>query len=682
MFGPYLIATGMQKWVHALFAGLVTIVAILSSGGPAAAEPLTIQTAPKLSMELLRDPSRELTFEDVRGSDAPFARLGGTSINLGFTRDAAWLRLTLQSAEDRAILLALTPTFVDELDVYVMGPDRESPGSPVSHLALGDHQPLPDDALSGLENVIPLELTANVPTQIFIRVAAVNSSLNLTASVYSPSSHTLRTAVSGLASGAWFGGMAVLLIIQLVFFYFDRKPYFVLLAFSTFMAMLVYMGTLGLSRLFLFPDGGTGNDLFTAATSWFGLTASALAGASILELRQRAPWFNRIFLAGAVIGVMGVAFAFAGANLVFARVTYTTIIVLATLGAIQAVRTASNDDSGSHLRASAFCILWLGLAATIAQRTGIGSLPDWVAHSYGVSCIIQTILLTGALGVRLRAAEAANRAMREKALLAAQAAEQHANRLVEDKTRELATAKHVAEEALRAELASQQQQVRFMEVISHQYRTPLAAIRSHIDNIGLSLHADDDVNRRRLDRVRSGIARLVEVLEVNLSRSRLQGSWFQPEPVVLSPAAVVDLACTRARDLLQCQLQIQITAEAERARILADAGMLEIALINLIENAVKYARPGSREPVSLRCLVEDGKVIVLVEDQGIGIPAGEIESVLRHSVRGSNARAIAGTGTGLSLVSRIVTVHQGTVEIQSEEGHGTVVKIVLPIHPV
>ena len=640
-----MIATDMQKWVCALLVGLVTIVTMLSPGGAAVAQPTTTQKPPTLTIDMLVDPSRALTFEDVRDSDAVFAAVAGNSINLGFTRNAAWLRLSIASSDERAVLLSLTPTFIDELDVYVLGPAK------VSHYALGDHRPVPDDALSGLDNVIPLELAADAATQVFIRVAAVNSSLNLTASIYSPAHHTLRTTVSGLAAGAWFGGMAVLLIIQLVFFYFDRKPYFVLLAFSTFMAMLVYLGSLGLSRLFLFPEGGLGNDLFTAGTSWFGLTAGALASASILELRQRAPWLNRIFLAGAAIGLMGVAFAFAGANLVFAKVTNATIIVLATLGAVEAIRTASNDVGGSHLRASAFCILWLGLAATIAQRTGIGSLPDWVAHSYGVSYIVQTILLTGALGVRLRAAEA------------------------------LATAKHVAEEALRAELASQEQQVRFMEVISHQYRTPLATIRSHIDNIGLSLRTDDEGNQRRLERVRSGIARLVEVLEVNLSRSRLQGARFQPELLVTSPAAIVNLAAARARDLLQCQLLIQITAEAERARILADTGMLEIAIINLLENAVKYARPGSREPVSLRCLVDEARVIILVEDQGIGIPAGEIESVLLHSVRGSNARAIAGTGTGLSLVSRIVTAHRGTLEIESELERGTVVKIILPRHP-
>ncbi|MGV6871974.1 sensor histidine kinase [Pseudochelatococcus sp. B33] len=659
----------------AIVAGLVS--AVLSAWGVAHAAE---RAAPAMTIEYLVDRSRMLSLDDVAAGDASdrFSPLGGNSLSLGFTRDAAWLRLTIQSRGDATVFLSLAPNFVDELDVYVMPVPGSAP-SQFLHFAMGDHRPISDDALSGVDNVVPLDLVADETKQVFIRMAAVNSSLTLTASLYSPARHTLRTTVSGLALGVWFGGMAVQLVIQLVFFYFDRKPYFVLLAISTFTAMLVYMGTLGLSRLFLFPDGGVGNDMFTAGTSWFGLTTGALAAASILELPQRFPWLNRIFLAGAAIGLVGVGFALAGANLMFANVVNTTIIVLTTLGALQSLRAVSENDSGSRLRAGAFCVLWLGIVATIAQRTGIGSLPDWVAHGYAVSCLIHTILLTGALGVRLRAAETMNRIMREEALVAAQAAEKHANMLVEEKTSELATAKQVAEEALRAELASQQEQVRFMEVISHQYRTPLAAIRSHVDNIDLSLAKEDNANRRRIDRIRRGIARLVEVLEVNLSRSRLQGPSFRPELVRQSPAAIVTAASARARDLLQSEIVTEIDPEARQAQLLADFDMLEIAIINLLENAVKYARIGSREPVVLRCFLNGPHAVILVKDNGIGIPAGELGTILAHSVRGSNVQAIDGTGTGLSLVSRIAAAHRGRVKIQSVEGQGTTVKIILPL---
>ncbi|WP_142846035.1 ATP-binding protein [Telmatospirillum sp. J64-1] len=308
-------------------------------------------------------------------------------------------------------------------------------------------------------------------------------------------------------------------------------------------------------------------------------------------------------------------------------------------------------------------------------------MPNWVAHSYALSCIIQTILLTGALAVRLRAAEALNRRMQSEALSAAQAAEQRATMLVQERTRELALAKQVAEDALRAELASKEQQVRFMEVISHQYRTPLAAIRSHVDNIRLSLPKGDLANHHRIDRIRRGIARLVEVLEVNLSRSRLQGPSFQPELVSISPAAVTASALARARDLLKDGIKMEISAEVEKARIMADTDMLEIAIINLLENAVKFSRSGVKAPVYLRCRLRGAEAEIHVEDKGIGIPSGEIETIQQNAVRGSNAQSIEGTGTGLSLVRRIVLAHGGSIRVESKEGEGTIIRMYFPLHP-
>lgn len=666
-------------FVVAAIAALGQIPGLLPTANQA--DEGSSKTAPEIHIDFLRDPTRNLKLEDILEEEdqARFAPASSNSINFGYTRDAAWLRITVASSADRDILLSLTPNFVDLVDIYVGNPGLRMSAGNFTHIAAGDHRPVPEDSLSGLADVVPLKIAAGRTTVVYIRAASINSSLTLTASLYPSTDYPVRTTILNVAVGVWFGGMAVLLVIQLVFFHFDRKPYYALLAFGTFMAMLVYTGTLGISRLFLFPEGGSGNDVFTAVNSWFGLTASTLAAASILELPRTAPWINRIFLAGAAIGIVGVGFGFAGKNLVFADFAGATIIILAVLGAFQGLRTAG-DVPGGRMRAAAFCILLLGLIATIAQRSGVGHLPNWVAQGYALSALIQTILLTGALAVRLRAAEALNRIMQDEALAVAREAEKRANRLVEERTRELATAKQVAEESLRAELASQEQQVRFMEVISHQYRTPLAAIRSYVDNIGLSLPRDDDANRRRLERVRRGIVRLVEVLEVNLSRSRMQGPSFQPELVRIPLAEIVKSAGARGRDLLQHPIAVNITPEAGRARVRADRDMLGIAIINLLENAVKFsAAIGEKSPVVLSCAIDDGRAVIAVTDRGIGIPAEEIEAILGRSVRGSNAASIDGSGTGLSLVSRIAAIHGGAVEIESDPGEGTVVRLALAI---
>ncbi|MBO4228469.1 hypothetical protein GRB70_39930 [Bradyrhizobium neotropicale] len=174
-------------------------------------------------MELFVDPSRTLDLGDVLRASAQFHPISGHGINLGYTTDAVWLRIRVGAGEWQRVLLSLTPNFVDLVDVYVAADRPGLAADDFKHYATGDHRPFSaDDTLSGLDNVVPLQLQPDAAMLVYIRLASVNSSLNLSAVLYSPTVHTFRVTVQGLVAGAWFGGMAVLLIIQLVFFHFSR----------------------------------------------------------------------------------------------------------------------------------------------------------------------------------------------------------------------------------------------------------------------------------------------------------------------------------------------------------------------------------------------------------------------------------------------------------------------------
>ncbi len=618
--------------------------------------------------------------------DAEFSDIRGHDLNLGYASSAGWMRLILErppgAAGDATLLLSLTPNFSDIVDVYVA---QDRPGltaADFSRTEMGDHAALVRSSFTGLENVLPIQLPSSGRLIVYIRGASSNSSLNLSVSAYSPTDFGFMTTLANLARGLWFGGMAILMIVQIVFFCFDRRAFYPLLAVNILGATLVYFGNLGLSRLLLFPQGGLGNDYFTASAAWLGLTAGALSVASVLELRRRHPWLNRLFLASAVIGITGVLFAFAGENRIFAPLASLIILIVTTAAmAVSAQDLIMLKDAESGLKAAAFILIWCGLILTSAQRLGVLPLPNWVAHSYAIASICHFILLTGSLAVRLRKAEAINRDNDKRAVAAAHAAERHANELVISRTRELADAKKTAEDALRAELQAQVRQIRFMEVISHQYRTPLAAIRSNIDSVRISLPKEDQANRDRLDRGRQAIVRLVEVLEVNLIRSRLQGASFEPHFTCTPIADIMTAAYAKAEDLLQgTNIQLDIAPAARPGLVMADAEMLGIALINLLENAAKFSAGAQSPKVSLGARMVDGSTIAIsVSDNGIGIPPSEIETVLSHSARGSNAKHVAGTGVGLSLVSRIAAAHGGSVSLASpRKGPGTIATITLP----
>ncbi|MDM9625405.1 ATP-binding protein [Rhizobium sp. S152] len=628
--------------------------------------------------------TNETTLSDMLGTrSGNFKPIAGHDFNMGFVQQSGWMRFAIRLADGRdaaqeTLLLSLLPNFTDILNVFV-AVDR--PGLTAENFIrfdMGDHEPLPPYSLTGLDNIIPLTISSGDTLLVYVRAANIDSTLNLSARIFSPNDYDARSTVGPLVVGLWFGGMAILVIIQIVFFCLDRREFYLLLGLNIFGTILIYFGGLGLSRIFLFPAGGVGNDLFIGITDWLGLTAGALSIASVLDLRSRYPRLNHVFLLAALIGLLGVFFVLIGHNKLYTPIAGITIVVIATAAfLVTAIDFRAAKEIEGGLKLAAFALLWIGLFLTLGQRHGVIPLPNWVAQSYGLVSIVHFVLLTGSLAVRLRKAESAGRAADRRAVEAATAARKWASELVVERTAELVEARRMAELALQSELDAQAHQVRFMEVISHEYRTPLAIIRSNIESVRFTLPSNDDDNRARLERAAQGITRLVEVVEINLARSRMQGVSFKPRMERLSVSGLIDATLEHARDLLQgAKIRDEVSASARDAEIVGDNDMLILALINLLENAAKFS-PSDRS-VQLSVARNEDTVVVSVRDWGIGIPDEELELVKERATRGSNAAHIEGTGMGLSLVSRITAAHDGCFTLENAAGRGAVASIFLP----
>ncbi|PZR55842.1 MAG: hypothetical protein DI537_54530, partial [Stutzerimonas stutzeri] len=200
------------------------------------------------------DPSRDMTLKQVMAlDDARFTPTSRSDINFGYTKDAVWLRIAVASETDRSVRLSLGQNFVDLIDIYAQEQETAGAAGDFSHVATGDHRPVPTDGLSGLDNAVELDLVAHAPALAYVRLAAVDSALATDVHVYPREVAPYRQTASVLLAGIWFGGMGILGVVQLVFFYYDRRLGNVLMAFATFMVIAVYMGSLGVSRMLLFP---------------------------------------------------------------------------------------------------------------------------------------------------------------------------------------------------------------------------------------------------------------------------------------------------------------------------------------------------------------------------------------------------------------------------------------------
>jgi signal transduction histidine kinase len=123
-------------------------------------------------------------------------------------------------------------------------------------------------------------------------------------------------------------------------------------------------------------------------------------------------------------------------------------------------------------------------------------------------------------------------------------------------------------------------------------------------------------------------------------------------------------------------LELIFTKPSEELQVLGDTARLKQVFINIIDNAVKYTESGGQ--VLINQLREEGCVRIVVTDTGVGIPAQDIDRVKEKFYKAN--KVVRGSGIGLAVADEIIKQHQGLLFVESTEGVGTTVTIVLPLY--
>jgi signal transduction histidine kinase len=228
--------------------------------------------------------------------------------------------------------------------------------------------------------------------------------------------------------------------------------------------------------------------------------------------------------------------------------------------------------------------------------------------------------------------------------------------------------------------AARQMQVDFVANVSHELRTPLTAVKGLVETLRDGAVDDPDVRDRFLETMEDETDRLIRLVNdlLTLSRADSEALNLQREPVDLAQLAraIVGKLAPRA-SARGVALQMEAAPDAPLA--LADPDRIEQVLVNLLDNAVKYSRPGD----TVRVHVDGGPgeaARVQVWDEGIGIPADELARIGERFYRADKARSRAegGSGLGLAIARALVEAHGGQLWLESQEGQGTVVRFTLP----
>ena len=223
----------------------------------------------------------------------------------------------------------------------------------------------------------------------------------------------------------------------------------------------------------------------------------------------------------------------------------------------------------------------------------------------------------------------------------------------------------------------------FVANISHELKTPIGAIALLAEAVEEAAN-DSAAVRKFAGRMGIESARLTDLVSQIIELSRLQSDNPLVDPEIVEIDGVLAEAVDRRRmDAERNRITLTV-AGISGTRVLGSARQLEVAVGNLVENAIAYSDPGARVVVAahVQARSDDDYVEITVSDNGIGIPATEVDRIFERFYRVDYARSRAngGTGLGLAIVKHIAAIHGGEVAVWSQVGQGSTFTIRIPAH--
>ena len=213
----------------------------------------------------------------------------------------------------------------------------------------------------------------------------------------------------------------------------------------------------------------------------------------------------------------------------------------------------------------------------------------------------------------------------------------------------------------------------FVANVSHELCTPLTAIKGYAEILSDGAVDDRETARRFTGIIENHADRLTHLLGDLLDLSRLESDQLEVE---LIPCELKPLVDTSVGSVSQAAAQKQIAIHCDippSVKVICDPKMIEQALINLLDNAVKYTPAGGKVRIGTRPVEGTDRLTLYVEDTGIGIPSEDLGRIFERFYRVDKGRSrdLGGTGLGLSIVRHIAEVHGEQVSVQSKLGAGT-----------
>ena len=587
------------------------------------------KTTPLLSdIAVLRDPQGPLNIADIRNpaNAHRFSTLslesGGT--DFGFTNDTIWLKLSLSrnAASPKEWVLEIPYLGLDSVTLY--NPDGTA-------LSIGGQAPANQKPIFQRFDAFPITLSTE-PEIFYLRVRS-QYAVSIPLLFWNIPAYSRAKLIDNLIQVLYFGGILALAAYNLLLFISLReRRYLIYVLFATSIGMGMFSGN-GYGHLLLWPNSPDWNSV--SQSFFFALSAGfcILFTQDFLRTPQVMPRTN-LCLNGLAIFYFLLSLSLAlSVSIELPREVIHKLLMAGTLPtgifvALVAIQSMTKGDVSAKYILLAFGILWTG--GSIAALRALGLVPTnaFTAYALQIASAFEVLLLSFALANQIH---------------------------VERKLRHSAENMH-------------EQYVRFNSLISHEFRTPLNVIESQAALLERE-HDNSLANiKKRTHVIMSAVQQLSFLFTRWAQADRLKQAMNQINPSAIDLYVWLGSVIDRCRDFYPNH-PIHLEVDPETQTVWADNGLLQIAIMNLIDNASKYSPDHS--VIQVGTIMQDGMTGIYVTDQGKGIAAEQHKNIFDAYTRLDSDTTAPGIGLGLAFVKKIMALHGGHVDLSSRLGAGS-----------
>ncbi|MDK2866741.1 MAG: hypothetical protein PWP38_1056 [Clostridiales bacterium] len=219
---------------------------------------------------------------------------------------------------------------------------------------------------------------------------------------------------------------------------------------------------------------------------------------------------------------------------------------------------------------------------------------------------------------------------------------------------------------------------KFVSNVSHELRTPMTSMKIVADTLLSQEHWEEPIYREFLGDINMEVDRLNKIIDSLLYLAKIEKDELELDLSVTYVNYLIEKVIKTIKPIAtKKNIELAFNSQS-KIQINLDQEKIQQCLLNIVGNAVKYTPEGGLVVLSL--IERKDEIVINVTDNGIGIPEKDLPYVFDRFYRVDEARArkTGGTGLGLSIAQQIVQLHQGSIEVTSEVGRGTIISIILP----